>query len=413
MERAISTIHSSLLVLNIMLGASCAACASDWPQILGPHRNGVSEEQLPSKFPKAGLKVKWAAAVGQGYAGPAVVGERVLLFHRSAGKERLEAFDVASGRSLWTANFPANYRGGVDPDLGPRCVPLVEGDKVYLYGAAGDCHCVELSGGRHLWSRSLAADYDAPDGYFGAGSSPILLAKTLLLNVGGKEAGLVGLQATTGETKWTATQEGASYSSPGTMLLDGKPQALFVTRLSVVAVDPLSGTTNKLFPFGRTGPTVNAAMPLVVDNKLFVTASYSTGAVLAQLEGNNAKQLWANDDSLSSQYSTPVHRQGYLYGIHGREDIPPAHLRCVELNSGKVMWSQDDFGVAHVIAAGDKLLLLTVGGEIVLAEASPKAYRELGRSRIAAGTTRALPALANGHLYCRTGDKLLCVQLSE
>jgi hypothetical protein len=152
-------------------------------------------------------------------------------------------------------------------------------------------------------------------------------------------------------------------------------------------------------------------VPLVQNGLLFVTASYGVGARCSNQADREV--VWANDDTLSSQYSTPVIRDGYLYGIHGREDIPPAHLRCVDLKSGKVMWSEDGFGVAHPILAGDKLLLLTVEGELILAEASPKGYRELGRATISKSTTRALPALANGRFYCRSKDKLICVKLAE
>jgi outer membrane protein assembly factor BamB len=230
----------------------------------------------------------------------------------------------------------------------------------------------------------------------------------------------VGLDAATGESRWAETSEAASYSSPTLLpskLLPTKDDlsAIVITRLNVVRVDIADGKATSLFRFGSPGPTVNAAMPLVIDDKLFITASYSIGAACYRLTRDAAKpeKLWASDDAISSQYSTPVHHEGFLYGIHGREDIPPAHLRCVDLATGKVMWSADDFGVAHPILAGDKLLLLTVDGELVLAEASPRAYKELGRVRIATGVTRALPALSSGRLYCRTGEKLLSVEVAK
>lgn len=404
-------IHRLTLIIALAAAATSLAQAEDWPQILGRHRNGVSQEKLPDQFPVGGPKVAWSASIGQGYAGPAVAQEKVVLFHRVDGKERVAAFDAKSGKPLWSRDFPAHYRGGFNDDTGPRCVPLIHEGRVYLYGASGDCHCVELKDGRPVWSRELAADYDAPEGYFGAGSTPIVIGDKLLINVGGKEAGIVGLKVATGEAAWAARGDDASYSSPASLQRDGQTDALFITRLNVVQVDPSTGKATKLFKFGKTGPTVNAAVPLIHDGLLFVTASYGVGARCVKSPGGD--ELWASDDILSSQYSTPVIRDGYLYGIHGREDIPPAHLRCVELKTGKQMWSEDGFGVAHPILAGDKLLLLTVEGELILAEASPKAYRELGRATIAKSTTRALPALANGHFYCRSMEKLLCVKLDD
>ena len=127
--------------------------------------------------------------------------------------------------------------------------------------------------------------------------------------------------------------------------------------------------------------------------------------------------MWANDDSLSSQYNTAVESRGYLYGIHGREDSSPASLRCVELATGKVKWSEDGFGVAHAILAGDKILLLGVGGKLTLIAANPSKYEELGTHNLGRGTTRALPALSGGKLYVRTsspsGGELLCIPLGK
>lgn len=399
----------TLMVATMALSSICQA--ADWPQILGPSRNGISSEKLPDRFPSGGPKTAWSVPAGQGYAGPAVAEGKVVLFHRIEGKERAVAFDAESGKPLWTTDYPAHYRGGFNEDTGPRCVPLLHKGRVYLFGASGDCHCLELKDGAKVWSRSLGTDYDAPEGYFGAGSTPILLADKLLINVGGRKAGIVGLQITTGETAFTATTDEASYSSPASVNRGNQLDALFITRLNAVQVNPADGKGSTLFKFGKSGPTVNAAVPLLHDGLLFVTASYGIGARCSKWPSGEV--LWADDDTLSSQYSTPVIHDGYLYGIHGREDIPPAHLRCVELKTGKVVWSEDGFGVAHPILAGDKLLLLTVDGDLVLADASPTAFREVGRVSIAKSTTRALPALGNGHFYCRSKDRLICLKLAD
>lgn len=405
----LGTHRLALMAATIALGSF--AQAADWPQILGPSRNGTSNEKLPNGFPTGGPKMAWSAPAGQGYAGVAVADGKAVLFHRVEGKERVVAFDAASGKPQWTTDYPATYRGGFNEDTGPRCVPLVHKGRVYVLGASGDCHCLELKDGSKVWSRAMWADYDAPEGYFGAGSTPILLGDKLLVNVGGRKAGIVGLQIDSGETAFTATGDEASYSSPASVQRGKQTEALFITRINTVQVDPANGKATTLFKFGKSGPTVNAAVPLIHEGLLFVTASYGIGARCSKWPSGEV--VWADDDTLSSQYSTPVIRDGYLYGIHGREDVPPAHLRCVELKTGKVVWSKDGFGVAHPIVAGDKLLLLTVDGQLVLAEASPKAYRELGRASIAKSTTRALPALANGHVYCRSKDRLICLKLAE
>jgi outer membrane protein assembly factor BamB len=391
------------------------AAAGDWPQILGPDRNGHADgERLRDAWPAAGPAQAWKYKLGSGYAGPAVVGNRVIVFHRVQASERVDCLDAANGRSQWTADFDASYRGGIDADKGPRCVPLVAGNAVYVFGAAGDLHAVALDTGKKLWSRALCEDYQSDLGYFGAGSSPVLIGGRLLVNVGGKGAGLVALDPATGKTVWQATDEVASYSSPTTVLLGGKEQALFITRLNCVLADPASGRVKTLFPFGARGPTVNAATPLVFGGKLFTTSSYGIGAALASLDAAGAKKLWTNDDTLSSQYSTPVEHEGFLYGTHGREDQGAAEFRCVEAATGKVRWSQPNYGVAHAILADGKLLIQTAEGRIALAAADPARYRELAAAQITQAPTRALPALAAGQLYIRTGSgggELLCFKV--
>lgn len=395
--------------------------AGDWPQILGPNRNGEAvEERLLSAWPADGPQVLWRQPLGAGYAGVAVAGGRVFAFHRpSAGShdsERLECFEAASGRSLWKADFPASYRGGIDPDKGPRCVPLAADNTVYAMGAAGDLQAVALDSGAVLWSRDLYADYRADEGYFGAGSTPILVAGQLLVNVGGRGAGIVALDPATGKTLWQASDEGASYSSPALLTRGGQSQAIFVTRLNCILADPAKQRVQVLFPFGQRGPTVNAATPLVLGDRVFVAASYGVGAALAALDVPLTKKLWASNDTLSSQYATPVFRDGFLYGIHGREDVGVAELRCVEAATGKVRWAKTGFGVAHLVLAQDKLLVQKVNGLLALAEAKPDGYRELAQARLTQSPTRALPALSHGRLFVRAGSgggELICLQVGQ
>jgi hypothetical protein len=393
------------IALAAGLAATAVVVAGDWPQILGPARNGqASGEKLAPKWPAGGPKVAWTFKLGSGYAGPAVVGNKVIVFHRLAGQEIVEAIDAASGKSLWKAGFEATYRPGIDPDDGPRCVPLVAEDKVFVFGAAGDLRAVSLDG-KTLWERRLYADYDGDEGYFGAGATPILVGGKLLVNIGGRGAGIVAVDPAIGKTLWKASNEKASYSSPTAVKVGNADQAIFITRMNCVLADPATGKVTTLFPFGRSGPTVNGATPILAGNKLFVTSSYGVGAQLASFDGAAAKEVWANDESLTSQYSTPVEHQGFLYGTHGREDVGVAELRCVEAATGKVRWSKSGYGVANVILAGDKLLIVGVGGRLALASANPAKYEELSSFELVSDVSRALPALSNGRLYVRSGSK--------
>ena len=409
--------HWAVVAAAVAAFACKNACAGDWTQILGPHRNGRAEgEQLVESWSSRGPKVLWRYKLGGGYAGAAVAGERAIVFHRVDSSERVECLNAQSGKSLWKADFATGYRGGVDSDIGPRCVPLIAGGKVYVFGAAGDLHAVNVDDGKKIWTRALYADYGGQEGYFGAGSTPILAGGKLLVNVGGRGAGIVALDPATGKTLWQASEEDASYSSPVTAKIGDQEMAIFVTRMNCVAADPANGRVTNLFAFGQRGPTVNAATPLVFGGQLFVTSSYGVGAALAMLEGTSAKRIWANDDTMSSQYATPVEHNGHLYGIHGREDVGVAELRCIEAATGKVKWSKSGYGVAHLILAGDKLLVQKSDGHIALAAADPAKYRELAAFRLTREPARALPALANGRLYVRTGSgggELVCLEVGK
>ncbi|MFM7845019.1 MAG: PQQ-binding-like beta-propeller repeat protein [Planctomycetota bacterium] len=400
--------------------------AGDWPQILGPERRGVArDERLAITWPREGLTPTWTYPLGQGYAGPAVAGNRVLVFHRVEGVERLEALDRVTGKPLWKTDFATNYRSGIDPDSGPRAVPLVHDDQVYVWGVEGELRSVALADGKLRWSRSLGRELRAEEGYFGAGSTPLIVADKLLVNVGGKnEGGIVAVDPQTGKTLWQATDEGASYSAPTSARVQGKQAAIFVTRLNCVAVAADSGTVLFRIPFGKRGPTVNAATPLVDEQRLFLSASYGIGAQLYQLDQPKPRQIWGNDETLSSQYATAVWHRGHLYGTHGREDAAAegraAELRCVAAESGAVRWSVPDFGVAHVIQADDYLLVVQVRGSVLLAKASPERLEKLSSATVTkpGEVTRALPALAHGQLILRTnsgrdGGRLLSLPVGE
>lgn len=400
--------------ITIYFGGLANAClAVDWPQILGPNRNGVAEgEKIAESFPKGGPKVAWERAVGQGYAGVAVADGKAIIFHRVGGEDVAEALNCQTGEPIWKTAWPTSYRAQYSSDSGPRCVPLVHKGFVYLFAPNGDLHCVALADGKKVWTRALLKDYKADEGYFGAGSTPIILDDKLLLNLGadGDEAGIAAFSLADGETLWTATEEQVSYSSPVLATLNGKPQAVFATRDNALGID---GDGNVLwkFPFGKRGLTVTGANPVVFGDHVFVTASYGIGAACAAIGKGGPKVLWENDASMSSQYTTAVQHEGFLYGIDGREDQGVARLRCIEPKTGKVQWTKDGIGCGTLIQADGKLIVLTTNGKLLLVAAESKAYRQLASAELFDTKTFALPALADGLLYARDEGTLKCLKI--
>jgi hypothetical protein len=159
---------------------------------------------------------------------------------------------------------------------------------------------------------------------------------------------------------------------------------------------------------------VNAANPLVFGNRIFVTSNYGVGARFVEISQSGVKTVWENDESLSSQYTTPIEHGGFLYGIHGRQDLGVADLRCIELATGAVKWSEPDFGTANLIGVGDKLLIQKTGGELILADARPDRFTPLAKTRVFpdGSTVQALPALSAGRFFTRDEKSLVVLQLS-
>jgi outer membrane protein assembly factor BamB len=401
-----------------------SASAGDWPQILGPNRNGIAQkESISSSWPSGGPKFVWEKEVGQGFSGVSIANGIAVVFHRVGDEETVEGLDAKTGKPIWSVSFPAEYVPSYNPDAGPRAAPVIHGGLVYLYGARGVLSCIQLADGKTVWQRDTYAEFSSKqpsrgepaEGYFGFASSPIVEGDKLLLNVGGsgKDAGIVAFDRKTGKTLWTATDERASYSSPVATTIDGQRHVVFATRLKVVSVDPANGRVLFEFPFGELGPSATGASPVILGNSVFITGSYRFGAVLARAGRSGALEVWRSDEILSSQYTTSIAYEKMLFGVHGRQDSAPAELRCVNPITRQVSWKQSGFGYATIILADDKLLIMKTDGELVLAAADTKQYRELDRANLFEDrvTTRALPTLSNGLFYVRDGKTLKCFDL--
>ncbi|MGH9659736.1 MAG: PQQ-binding-like beta-propeller repeat protein, partial [Bryobacteraceae bacterium] len=248
-------------------------------------------------------------------------------------------------------------------------------------------------------------------GFFGAAASPLVEGNRVLLNVGGKNAGIAAFDAATGKTLWTSTTDEASYASPAAHTIAGARHALFFTRAGLVSLDPVTGRERFRWPWrARMNASVNASTPIVAGNFVFISASYGTGAAVLEIGPGGPKKVWSSDDALSNHYATSVHHDGFLYGYHGRQEEGPS-LRSVELAAGKVRWSVDRFRAGTILLAGSTLLIQREDGELVLAPASPAAFRPLARAQVVGGTVRAYPALAGGLWFVRNEKTLVAVGL--
>jgi len=395
--------------------SSATAHAFDWPQILGPERNGIAPrgEKLAEQWPQSGPLTVWEVEVGHAYSGVVVADGLCFVFQRDKGKEFVSALDAMTGKEVWkSAGDVSTFYPQVGGGDGPLCVPIVTGDHVVTFGAQGRLSCLNAKTGTKLWSRETHTDFRALEGYFGAGSTPIVVGEKVIVNVGGRreKSGIVAFDLKTGETVWQKTEESASYSSPVRVDIEGVTMVLMITRYQCMLLDPETGNARFQFRFGQRGPTVNGATPVTNNGKLFVTSAYGIGSKYVEFDLFQHKTIWESEN-IGSQYCTPIILGDVMYVIDGRDDVPPADLKCVDITTGKLLWTEQNFGYGTLIQADGKLLAVKTNGDIMLIEASPEKYRRLAKAKALKGTIRALPALANGMLYVRNQSTLKCIKV--
>jgi outer membrane protein assembly factor BamB len=253
---------------------------ADWPQLLGPARNGVHPAPAPVVSLKNAKQV-WKKTVGAGFSAPAVAADKLILFHRVGDKETVEALNPATGSSVWKFEYGTTYRDDFGFDEGPRGTPTVSDGRVYTFGAEGTLHAIDLNTGKMLWRVDTHSKFGVRKGFFGAAASP-LVGDAVYVNVGGpNNAGIVAFDKASGKVLWTATNDDAGYSSPVLATILGKPTVLCFTRAGLAALDPATGKVRFQFPWrSRSNASVNAALPVIDGNRVFLSASYNTGAVL-------------------------------------------------------------------------------------------------------------------------------------
>ena len=304
-----------IALIPLLLGA-------DWPQHLGPTRNGHSAETgILRKWPKGGPEVLWRYDVGSGWAGPVVFGEKLIQFHRVGDSETIACLNSVTGKEIWKASYRTRYTDDFDFDDGPRSTPLVADGRVFTLGASGDLRAWDFATGKAIWDRNVNREYPVEKGYFGVATSPILAGGKLLVNVGAKGAGVVAFSPDAGKELWRSSDDGVSYSSPIVAKLAGVETAVFFTRAGLLAIDPEQGKVRFQYPRRpRILASVYAATPIVSGERIYLSASYGTGALVLDVAMGKPEEVWSGDKSLSNHYNTPVLVKDYLYGIDGRQD---------------------------------------------------------------------------------------------
>jgi outer membrane protein assembly factor BamB len=406
----------SLGALLLCVGISSAA---DWPQWLGPTRDGVSTETVSPW--KEAPRALWKHPAGEGHSSPVVAGGRVF-FHakvQDKNEEEVVALDAATGKVLWQVAYPRASFSSVFGN-GPRATPAVHGDKVYTFGVTGVLSCFEAATGKLVWQFDTLKKFAAKNLFFGTSCSPLIDSNRLFLNVGARGASIVAFDKDKGDVLWKSLDDPASYSSPIIFGTGTTRQMVFFTQQGLVSLNPEDGAVFWKYPL--VDLLSESSTTPVRSSDVLIASTITYGSVGVRLETKADKPatelIWKNPD-LTCYFSTPVAAdKDHLFVVTGTK--PPAlqvqaNLQCIETRTGKVLWQRPRVGKYHATllrTGNNKLLLLDDGGHLTLLEPNTREYQELARSRVC-GETWAHPALADGRLYVRDNKELICLQLGN
>ena len=376
--------------------------AGDWPHWRGAEFNGISKETGWSvSWPQDGPKRLWKSSVGTGFSSVAVSHDRLYTLGNQGGTEVIYGLDANTGKELWRHSYPCP----IDPHMyegGPNATPTVDGNAVYAFSRKGHVFALDAMNGKVLWSKNVHDELGAKVPEWGFSGSPLVEGELLILNAG--PAGMA-LDKTTGKAIWSSGKESAGYSSPVPLTQGSFHGVLLFSTKTLSAVNPQTGKLLWQHPW-PTSYGVNAADPVLIGDRIFLSSGYNEGCALLQMKDNGVSVLWQNKN-MRNHFNSSLAIGDSVYGFDESE------LKCLDLRTGNVRWAERSLGKGSLIAADGKLIVLGEKGELVIAEASPAAFKPLARAQVLGGKCWTAPVLANGRIYCRNarGD-LVCMDVS-
>ena len=406
----------------------------DWPGFLGPLGTSVSTETgILQPWPKDGLRILWQKQVGTGYGMPSISQGRLFQFDRHGDRARLTCMKSTTGEFLWKFEYPTKYEDYFGYNNGPRCCPVINGDRVYLHGAEGMLHCLQVENGKLLWKIDTHAEFGVLQNFFGVGSAPVVEGDLLIVHIGGSpkgseevsypllkgnQSGIVAFNKHTGAVKYRISDELASYAGPTLATIQGRRWCFVPARGGLIGFEPATGKIDFHFPWrARSIESVNASNPVVVGDQVFISETYGPGSALLKVKPGGYDLVWSDADkgrskSLQCHWNTPIHHDGYLYASSGRH-TNEAELRCIELATGKVQWREPGLGRTSLLMIDGHFVCLSEEGVLLLLKVNPRKYEEVSRwePRELEYPCWAAPILSHGLLYLRGKDRLLCCEL--
>jgi outer membrane protein assembly factor BamB len=413
---------------------------ADWESFLGKNSNSYSPEKGIAPWPASGPKILWGARMAEGYSMPAISRGRAFLFDQAKGTARLRCCNSENGKELWSFTYDSDYQDSYGYSNGPRCYPVVDGARVYILGPEGLLHCINISNGKVIWKINTVADFNVIQNFFGVGSTPTIDGELLLVPVGGSPKGsdkndfsqlkgngsaVVAFNKYTGKIVYQFSNELASYSSPLIATIDNRKYGLHFARGGLIGFEPATGKQDFFFPWrSRILESVNAATPVVVGNKIFISETYGPGSALLEVNKGAIKVLWddetrGRDKAMLAHWNTPIHVDGFIYGSSGRHKSN-AELRCIELNTGKVKWSVPELTRCSLLQVDGHFICQAEDGLLYLIKINPEKFEKVSVASLSANGVSLLqepcwsaPVLSHGLLYVRGRNTLICIDLMQ
>lgn len=394
------------LALTLLLSAALSATpAAQWNQWRGPNRDGsVPSAAVPSAWPET-LKERWSVEAGEGYSTPVVADGRVFVHARRDPDEIVTAFDLATGKPLWTDTHRAPFtknQYATSMAKGPNATPLAAGGRLYTFGVTAVLTAYDAATGKVLWRHDYTKEIDSSKLFCGTAMSPILVDGNVLVHVGDDRGGAFrAFDAKTGAVKWEQKGPGPGYASPVLATIAGEKQVVTLTDKSVVGVSTASGAMLWSFPFPDEW-NENIVTPIVIGDTVIVSGTrQGTRALTIAKKGGalEATEQWHSPDT-AMYMSTPVLHGGVLYGLSSRRR---GHFFALDPQTGKTLWTTQgrDAGNAHLVVAGGDLVVQLDGGDLIVAPASTAGFTPSRRYKVANSATYTHPVLTPGGIIVR------------
>lgn len=371
---------------------------ASWPNFRGPNRDGKYDAPVRTDWPREGLPRLWKQPIGLGYASFVVANGRAFTIEQRRDREVAAAYDVATGRELWTNSWDGEFVETMGGD-GPRATPTYDEGRLFVLGALGELRCLNASNGEVVWRRDILAENNARNLDWGMSAAPLIVDDTVILLPGGSGGrSVVAYNKTTGEPVWHSLDDRQAYTSPTVATIAGVRQILVVTATRAVGLTTDQGRLLWEYPWA-TQMGINVAQPVVLDgDRIFMSASYGHGAAVFQVTRTGEKfatrTIWENN-RMKNRFTTSLLHRGHLYGLD--ESI----LACIDAATGELKWKGGRYGYGQVVLAGDHLIVLTEDGDVVLVKATPERHQELARFSAIEGKTWNHPIIADGRLLVR------------